>query len=131
MGLLPKIEGRYLTHFKRKKLPRLARQSDFSIEKAKVRLNTELKKIQLSERINNRSERRRSQGICFTEPTEDSSRSEIQTIHIKSIGMQTSNNPAVSKAPSLFVYRKKQNDSLALTDGRPSFNLSPPSKLTS
>lgn len=48
MGLLPKIEGRYLTHSKRKKAVKVGRQSEFSIEKAKIRLNTELKKIQLS-----------------------------------------------------------------------------------
>lgn len=72
-----------------------------------------------------------AQGICFTEPIEDSNRLEMDTIHIQSIDMHVPYCPSVRKAPSLLVYRKKPRiDSLTISDNRPSLNPSPP-KLTS
>lgn len=57
MGLLPKIEGRYLSGPKPVSKVRLGvvKRSDFSMENAKARLNKELKKIELSQRIMERS----------------------------------------------------------------------------
>lgn len=61
------MRGRYLTQLKRKSQKIRERMSDFSLDRARQRLNCELKKIEVSQRINNRTESHRSRLILLRE----------------------------------------------------------------
>ena len=96
IGLLPKIEGRYLTG--PKPIPKLhratAKCSDFSMEKARKRLNMELRRAELSQRIMERPERNGyNRTLCRTEPVEAvSPLARFNTLLVQSIDISSPQN---------------------------------------